>query len=180
MGRRDAPIGLPGTGARVASSASSGRGRRHSLKKRSAGDNQHRAGDRLQVVVVGSFAVGVTIRMPRLPVLGESLMGDAFDLGPGGKGSNMTTALGRLGIKAGIIATVGDDSFGDLAFDHFAHEGVDTRGLRRVSGCRTAVGLALVLPAYPATRLRDMQELGRPWAPRTFASRLNAYATPRC
>jgi len=102
--------------------------------------------DRVQVMVVGSFAVGMTVRIPRLPVLGETLMGDDFNLGPGGKGSNMAIAVSRLGITAGIIATVGDDSFGDMAFDRLALEGVDTQGLRRVSGWKTAVGLVYLLP----------------------------------
>ncbi len=45
-----------------------------------------------RIVVVGSFVVGLTLRCPRLPVLGENLVGDSFDLGPGGKGTNQAIA----------------------------------------------------------------------------------------
>lgn len=100
----------------------------------------------LDVVVVGTFAVGMTVRVPRPPAIGETLMGDAFHLGPGGKGSNMATAASRLGARAGLIATVGVDIFGDMAYDHFAREAIDTGGLRRVVGKSTHVGLAFVLP----------------------------------
>jgi len=40
------------------------------------------------ISVVGSFAVGMTLRTDRMPVFGETLLGSDFDMGPGGKGSN--------------------------------------------------------------------------------------------
>ena len=40
------------------------------------------------ITVVGSFAVGMTLRTPRMPHFGETLLGSQFDMGPGGKGSN--------------------------------------------------------------------------------------------
>ena len=37
------------------------------------------------ISVVGSFAVGMTLRTDRMPVFGETLLGSDFDMGPGGK-----------------------------------------------------------------------------------------------
>ena len=114
--------------------------------------------------MVGSFVVGITVRLPRLPVLGETLPADRFDLGPGGKGCNMATAAARQGMDVAIIATVGDDDFADMAFERLGREEVDTRGLRRVPGETTAVGLVYLLPdgqntigAYPGAH----RSLGR-------------------
>jgi len=47
------------------------------------------------ITVVGSFAVGLTLRAARFPVAGETLLGTDFDMGPGGKGS--TRQWGRRG-----------------------------------------------------------------------------------
>ena len=46
-----------------------------------------------KIFVVGSYNTGLTIRVPRVSVLGESLAGDSFDMGPGGKGSNQAIGL---------------------------------------------------------------------------------------
>lgn len=55
-----------------------------------------------KITVVGSFAVGMTIRSPTLPVFGQTLLGSDFDMGPGGKGSNQSVAAARLGADFGL------------------------------------------------------------------------------
>ena len=50
-----------------------------------------------KIAVIGSFAVGMTMRTPELPVFGQTLLGSDFDMGPGGKGSNQAVATARLG-----------------------------------------------------------------------------------
>jgi ribokinase len=57
-----------------------------------------------KIVVIGNFVVGQTIGVPRLPALGESLVGDSFDFGPGGKGSNQAIAAARLGAQVELLA----------------------------------------------------------------------------
>ena len=49
------------------------------------------------ITIVGSFAVGMTLRTARMPIFGETLLGSDFDMGPGGKGSNQAVAVARLG-----------------------------------------------------------------------------------
>ena len=58
----------------------------------------------INILVVGSFVVGIAIRVPRAPVVGEALIGDSFDLGPGGKGSNQAIAAARLGAQVNLLA----------------------------------------------------------------------------
>lgn len=50
-----------------------------------------------KIFVAGSYVQGLTIRVPRMPVLGENMVGGSFDLGPGGKGTNQAIGAARLG-----------------------------------------------------------------------------------
>jgi ribokinase len=49
-----------------------------------------------EITIVGSFAVGLTMRAPKLPIFGETMLGSDFDMGPGGKGSNQAVGTARL------------------------------------------------------------------------------------
>src|ERR1700744_373511 len=77
------------------------------------------------VLVLGSFVADVAFRASRLPAWGETLMGSAFALGPGGKGSNQAIAAARAGAQVQIITRLGDVPFGQLARDAWAQAGVD-------------------------------------------------------
>ena len=79
-----------------------------------------------KIFVVGSYNEGLTIRVPRMPALGESLAGDSFDMGPGGKGSNQAIGAARLGADVHLLACIGDDIFGERALQLYAKEGIAT------------------------------------------------------
>lgn len=93
------------------------------------------------IVVVGGFVVGMTVRLPRVPMLGETVVGDLFDLGPGGKGTNLAVAAVRQGQPVAMVGMVGSDAFGDTALDLYQREGIDARHVGRCPEARTAVGL---------------------------------------
>ena len=95
---------------------------------------------RPRITVVGSFAVGMTLRAPRFPVAGETLIGSDFDMGPGGKGSNQAVGAARLGAESHLVAVIGADLFGDLAVKMYAEEGVGAAHLRRTPERNTGVG----------------------------------------
>ena len=61
------------------------------------------------ILVVGSYAVAMFIKTPRMPIFGETLIGSDFFMGPGGKGSNQAIAISRLGGKVSFICFVGND-----------------------------------------------------------------------
>ena len=98
------------------------------------------------LVVVGSFVVGMTVRLPRMPYPGETLVADLFDLGVGGKGTNLAVAAARQGKKVAIIARVGDDDFAAMAYDLYVQEGIDSSGVVRTPGEKTAIGLVYLQP----------------------------------
>jgi ribokinase len=92
------------------------------------------------ITVVGSFAVGLTMRSPRFPVKGETLLGRDFDMGPGGKGSNQAVGAARLGAESHFVGLIGQDLFGEMAVKLYAEEGVHTEHLRRTADRNTGVG----------------------------------------
>lgn len=92
------------------------------------------------ITVVGSFAVGMTIRAPHFPVAGETLLGSDFDMGPGGKGSNQAVAAARLGAESHLVAKIGHDLFAEMALDLYRREGVGTRYLYQTAERATGVG----------------------------------------
>ena len=101
----------------------------------------------VKIFVLGSYFVALTIRVPRMPVLGEALIGDAFDLGPGGKGTNQAIGVSRLGAEARLLACVGDDVFGNMALELYEKEDISTAQVHRVPGVNTGVACVSILPA---------------------------------
>ena len=79
-----------------------------------------------QVVVMGSYVADLAFRTKKLPAWGETYMGEGFNLGPGGKGSNQAVAAARAGAKVTFISKLGRDAFGDIARKTYRDEGIDT------------------------------------------------------
>lgn len=108
------------------------------------------------ITVVGSFAVGLTIRTPQIPVFGETLRGSDFDMGPGGKGSNQAVATARLGADSYLVGIIGDDKLGEIATDLYKVEGVDTTYLRKTNEKATGVGFIVLNSAGNNFIILDM------------------------
>ena len=77
------------------------------------------------ITVMGSFVADLTFRTDRLPAWGETFMGSAYKLGPGGKGSNQAVAAARAGAQVSFIGKVGQDPFAELARATYRAEGID-------------------------------------------------------
>lgn len=84
-----------------------------------------------KVVVVGSFNMDLTTTVDRMPRPGETVLGDVFTTGPGGKGSNQAIAAARLGAHVTFVGRIGTDAFGQAALAIWAQDGVDTRHIIR-------------------------------------------------
>jgi ribokinase len=78
------------------------------------------------VTILGVFVADLAFRTPRIPVMGETVIGPLFKLGPGGKGSNQAVAAKRAGAEVSFIAMLGEDAFAQIAIDLYAKEGVNT------------------------------------------------------
>jgi ribokinase len=96
------------------------------------------------ITVVGSFAVGLTLRADRFPVRGETLIARDFDQGPGGKGSNQAVQAARMGARAEFVGLVGTDSFAGIAWQLYQAEAVGTRFLSATEDRNTGVGFIVL------------------------------------
>lgn len=94
--------------------------------------------------VVGSYAVGLTMRTDRFPVPGETRLGSGYDEGPGGKGSNQAIGLARLGIPVSFVGCVGHDRYGRDAIELLRREGVDVAGVGVIKEEPTGVGFIIL------------------------------------
>jgi len=77
-----------------------------------------------RVVILGVFVADTAYRAPRQPRLGETIMGESFALGPGGKGSNQAVAAAMAGAETHFITRLGRDPFADMALATWARAGV--------------------------------------------------------
>ncbi|NRB01274.1 MAG: ribokinase [Rhodobacteraceae bacterium] len=76
------------------------------------------------IAILGVFVADTTYRADRLPKLGETMLGNSFALGPGGKGSNQAVAAARAGGDVHFISKLGKDAFADMALDIWRDAGV--------------------------------------------------------
>jgi ribokinase len=79
-----------------------------------------------RITILGIFVADLAFMAPRLPVMGETLLGQGFRMGPGGKGSNQAVAAGKAGGNVAFLTKVGRDPFGDIGVKTWADVGVDT------------------------------------------------------
>ena len=82
-----------------------------------------------KILVIGSTNTDMTAFCRKMPAPGETVLGDDFVMGPGGKGANQAVAAKRLGGDVSFICKVGDDIFGENTIRHFKEEGLDTSGV---------------------------------------------------
>ncbi len=78
------------------------------------------------VLVVGSVNQDITVRVPRFPAPGETLLGDEVVYGLGGKGANQAVAAARTGVPTALLARVGEDPAGQRLRSWLEERGVDT------------------------------------------------------
>ncbi|WP_244818018.1 ribokinase [Caballeronia sp. Lep1P3] len=79
------------------------------------------------VVILGIYVTDLAFRAQRMPLLGETVAGSAFAMGPGGKGSNQAVAAARAGADVILCTRIGNDAFGNIAQATWAAEGITSR-----------------------------------------------------
>ncbi|MCH8551895.1 MAG: ribokinase [Natronospirillum sp.] len=78
------------------------------------------------ITVLGAFLADLVCRADRMPVWGETLRGNSFASGPGGKGSNQAIAAARQGATVHLVTRLGRDPFAAMARDLYQAEGIGT------------------------------------------------------
>ena len=79
-----------------------------------------------RVAILGVFVADAAYRATRQPEMGETILGETFALGPGGKGSNQAVAAARCGADVSFITRLGQDAFSDMALKLYEAEGIST------------------------------------------------------
>jgi ribokinase len=82
-----------------------------------------------QILVIGAANTDLTAYVDRIPEGGETIHGDLFTTGFGGKGANQAVAAKRAGADVALIAGLGADIFGENTKAHLEAEGVNTSGI---------------------------------------------------
>jgi len=103
-----------------------------------------------KICVVGSSNVDLVAKTPRLPRLGETLLGREFYMGFGGKGANQAVMAAKLGARVTMVAKLGTGYLGEMTLKNFRRMGVDTRFISFDEEHSTGVAHILVDDSGPS------------------------------
>jgi ribokinase len=95
-----------------------------------------------RITVLGSLNMDISVTVSRLAGPGETVLGSAARLQPGGKGANQAVAAARLGASVRMAGCCGDDAFGGALRSALEAAGVDITAVRVLAGVPS--GLALI------------------------------------
>ncbi|PVX33602.1 ribokinase [Janthinobacterium sp. 78] len=103
------------------------------------------------IVVIGSINMDLVLRVPRMPLPGETLTGGAFRTIPGGKGANQAVACARLsgkvaagGQQVAMVGCVGDDAFGATLRAALVGDGIIDSHITTLPGVASGIASILV------------------------------------
>src|ERR1700759_5075971 len=99
-----------------------------------------------RVAVIGSANIDLTTFADHFPKPGETIFGQNFDLGFGGKGANQAVAARLCGAEVFMIARVGSDLFGPATIENFRKQGIDVTHVKQVEGLSSGVAPIFVEP----------------------------------
>ena len=77
------------------------------------------------ISILGIYVADLAFFGKTIPIPGETIIGEGYVIGPGGKGSNQAVAAAKAGAKTYFISKIGDDQFGSMAIKIYDKVGVD-------------------------------------------------------
>jgi len=101
---------------------------------------------RPRIAVIGSANIDLTTFSDRFPKAGETIFGQRFDLGFGGKGANQAVASRLCGAEVFMVARVGSDLFGPATIENFKKLGIDATHVKQIEGVSSGVAPIFVEP----------------------------------
>ena len=96
------------------------------------------------ITVVGSLNMDLVITAPKMPVMGETILGSGFMTTPGGKGANQAVAAARLGGCVTMVGCVGNDIFGKDILKNLELNNVKTNLINIVEGVSTGIAVIVI------------------------------------
>ena len=86
----------------------------------------------------------LVVKSPRIPAVGETILGEDFIMTPGGKGANQAVAAAKLGAEVYLVAKLGQDVFAQQSLSNFEKEGVHTEYIVQTADAPSGVALITV------------------------------------
>ena len=96
------------------------------------------------ITVLGIFVADISFSGPKIPNIGETILGNKYNVGPGGKGCNQAIAIARLGGRVNFISKVGKDSYGELALKTLKQNNIKIENVIQDKDLQTGVAGILV------------------------------------
>ena len=96
------------------------------------------------ISVLGIFVADISFSGSKIPAVGETILGNKYNVGPGGKGCNQAVAIARLGAKVNFISKIGKDSYGELALETLKKNNINTESVIQDDKLQTGVAGILV------------------------------------
>ena len=87
-----------------------------------------------KICVVGSANIDQVSYVKRTPNDGETVFGESYQMGFGGKGANQAVMAGILGAEVYVIACLGSDVYRDMTIENFKNNDVITDYIQTVDG----------------------------------------------
>ncbi|MDY4574870.1 MAG: ribokinase [Intestinibacter sp.] len=98
----------------------------------------------MKLAVVGSINTDMTVTAERIPLKGETLLGDSISYIPGGKGANQAVAMAKLGAEVEMFGCIGDDSNGQKMIENMKNVGIKTEHIKVLEGVPTGIAMITV------------------------------------
>lgn len=97
-----------------------------------------------KIVVVGSLNMDLVINADRRPDVGETILGNSFNIFCGGKGFNQAVAASRLGAQVDMIGMVGDDDFGRQFINALKSQNIGIDNIFISENTKTGIGSPVI------------------------------------
>jgi ribokinase len=76
------------------------------------------------ITVLGIFVADLCFIGKKIPSIGQTQIGNDFQIGPGGKGSNQAITVAKLNGDVNFISRLGDDEYGRMALEIYKSNNV--------------------------------------------------------
>ena len=87
-----------------------------------------------KICEIGSSNIDQIAYTQNIPADGETLFGDSFQMGFGGKGANQAVMAGLLGADVYMITCLGDDVYKEMTINNYEANNVNTDHIQLVKG----------------------------------------------
>jgi sugar/nucleoside kinase (ribokinase family) len=98
----------------------------------------------MEIIGIGACALDMIAKIKHFPEPDEKIDAESYVYLPGGVTGNYITGVARLGVPAGFVGAIGNDSAGETLLQDFEKEGVDTSMIKIKDTTSSAVNFIMV------------------------------------